>query len=124
MTNRIQVNGIGPVRPPEPQKPAAAAGARPAPGFDQALAQAMARPVKFSAHAQERLTRRQLSPSEMLELSKAVDRAEEKGARESLVLLRDLALVVSIKNRTVITAVEGSRMKENIFTNIDSAVIL
>jgi flagellar operon protein len=52
-----------------------------------------------------------------------VDRAEEKGARDSLVLLRDMAFIVSVSNRTVVTAMDGERLKENVFTNIDSAVI-
>jgi flagellar operon protein len=87
---------------------------------------ALAQPVKFSGHAQERLaaSKRTLSETEMKDLAGAVDRAAQKGARDALVLMKDLALVVSVKNRTVITAVDGERMKENIFTNIDSAVIL
>ena len=47
-----------------------------------------------------------------------------KGARESLIYMNDLAFVVSVKNRTVITAMDGPSAKENIFTNIDSAAIL
>jgi flagellar operon protein len=90
------------------------------------LDQAMSQPVKFSGHAQERLSasKRQISEVELKQLSQAVDRAAQKGSRDTLVLMKDLALVVSVKNRTVITAVDGDRMKENIFTNIDSAVIL
>ena len=82
--------------------------------------------VKFSRHAQERLMHRNisLSGSSMEKLSSAVDKAEAKGAKESLILMDDLAFVVSIKNRTVITAVDGNSMKENVFTNIDSAVIV
>ena len=53
----------------------------------------------------------------------AVSKAAAKGARESLILLDDLALVVSVKNRTVITAIAPDRIRENVFTNIDSAVI-
>lgn len=81
--------------------------------------------VKISAHARERLvaSRIELSKDDMTRLGDAVDRAAGKGARESLILLGDLALVVSIKNRTVITAVAPDRIKENVFTNIDSAVI-
>ena len=62
-------------------------------------------------------------------LSEAVDRAEAKGAREALVLMPgaertdDLALVVSVKNRTVITAMDGNSIQDNVFTNIDSAVV-
>ena len=51
-------------------------------------------------------------------------RAAAKGARSSLVLMDKAALVVSVPNRTVITAVDKAALKENIFTNIDSAMIL
>jgi flagellar operon protein len=60
----------------------------------------------------------------MKQLQEAVNRARAKGARESLVLMGELALVVSVKNNTVITAVDGANMRENVFTNIDSAVII
>lgn len=71
-----------------------------------------------------------LSPDDLNKLRDAVDRAEAKGAREALVLMsrpsrdQDLALVVSVKNRTVITAMDGDSLKDNVFTNIDSAVIV
>ena len=65
-----------------------------------------------------------ISSQDMGKISDAVNRAEKKGSRESLMLLRDLALVVNINNRTVITAVDQTRQKERIFTNIDSTVIL
>lgn len=92
--------------------------------FEQELSKAET--LKFSGHAQERLSssRLKLTDEDLAKLHDAVQRAAQKGARESLILLRDMALVVSIKNRTVITAIDGQRMKENIFTNIDSAVIL
>lgn len=82
--------------------------------------------IQFSNHAKERLQTRgiQLTPNDMERLNKAVSQAEEKGARESLILMKDVAFVVSVKNKVVITAVDGSSMKENIFTNIDSAVVL
>lgn len=81
--------------------------------------------VKFSAHAVSRLHSRriQLTPKQFDALSEAVDRAAGKGCRESLILMGDLAFVVSIKNRTVITVVDGERMQDNVFTNIDSAVV-
>jgi len=71
-----------------------------------------------------------LSPEDMDKLRGAVDRAEAKGAREALILMsrpsrdQDLALVVSVKNRTVITAMDGETLKDNVFTNIDSAVVV
>ena len=83
------------------------------------------RGLKFSKHAQERLDSRQirLNDTDMVSLQRAVSRAEEKGAKDSLVLLRDLAFIVSVQNRTVVTAVDGEHLNENVFTNIDSAVI-
>jgi len=83
--------------------------------------------LKFSKHALERLRNRKitLDEAQLDKLYQAVDKAEKKGARESLILFREnLALVVSVKNRTVITALDGESMKENVFTNIDSAVII
>jgi flagellar operon protein len=59
----------------------------------------------------------------MSDLQHAITRAEEKGANDSLVMLRDMAFIVSVKNRTVVTAMHGENMKTNVFTNIDSAVI-
>jgi flagellar operon protein len=81
--------------------------------------------LKFSKHAQERLDSREirLNEADMASLQRAVSRAEEKGAKDSLVLLRDLAFIVSVKNRTVVTAVDGEHINDNVFTNIDSAVI-
>ncbi len=81
--------------------------------------------VKFSAHAATRMKSRniELTPEMMGKLTKAVDGAAEKGARDSLVLLKNYAFIVNIPNRTVVTAMDGTSMKENIFTNIDSAVV-
>ena len=78
--------------------------------------------VKLSAHAQERLKENNItiSPEDINRIGDAAKRAEVKGSKESLILLRDLALVVNISNRTVITAVDKSRQKEKVFTNIDS----
>lgn len=92
------------------------------PAFDRILEQAR---VKFSAHAQHRLEQAavQLGPQTMSRLEAAVEKAGQKGGKESLILLDDLAFVVSVKNRTVITAVGADRMADNVFTNIDSVVI-
>ncbi|MBI2267003.1 MAG: hypothetical protein HYU64_17885 [Armatimonadetes bacterium] len=83
-------------------------------------------PLRFSAHAQQRMELRniKLSPEDLSRINQMIDRAASKGARDSLLLMDNLALVVSIKNRVVITAVDGSNIKENVFTNIDSAVIV
>lgn len=82
--------------------------------------------LKLSGHAQTRLESRdiQLDAQAWERVMQGVDKAAAKGAKESLVMVDDVALIVSVKNRTVITAVEQSQLKENVFTNIDSAVIV
>ncbi len=82
--------------------------------------------VKFSAHAQKRMQLRgvELTEGDQTRLRDTIDRMAEKGAKDALILLRETALLVSVKNRTVITAVDEASARENIFTNIDSAAIL
>lgn len=82
--------------------------------------------VKFSQHAIERMQSRNISLSteDLTSLNTAVEKIAQKGAKESLVYMKDVALVVSVANRTVITAMDGRSAKDNIFTNIDSAVII
>ncbi|MDI7248269.1 MAG: TIGR02530 family flagellar biosynthesis protein [Bacillota bacterium] len=103
------------------------AGTATAPSFGEVLRREIeGQGVRFSGHAQMRMRTRNISLSEadMAKLAQAVDRASAKGARESLILMDNLALVVSVRNRTVITAVDGEHIRENVFTNIDSAVIV
>ncbi|AKG35221.1 TIGR02530 family flagellar biosynthesis protein [Paenibacillus durus] len=82
--------------------------------------------LKFSNHAAKRLEQRgiQLGTKQLDQISSAVEQAAAKGSKESLILMKDLALIVSIANRTVVTAMDGSSMKDNVFTQIDSAVII
>lgn len=82
--------------------------------------------LKVSGHAQTRLDSRgiQLGDAEWKRVMAGVDRAAAKGAKESLVLMDGTALVVSVRNRTLITAVDAASVKENVFTNIDSAVVV
>ena len=61
---------------------------------------------------------------ELEKLNDTVAKMAQKGAKEALIYLNDVALIVSVANRTVITAMDGASAKENIFTNIDSAAIL
>lgn len=81
--------------------------------------------LKFSAHAASRMNSRNivLTPELMASLEKAVAGAAGKGARDSLVITKGGAFIVNIPNKTVVTAMDTESMKENIFTNIDSAVI-
>ncbi len=102
------------------------AGAEPGKSFAEELNQASAsEPLQFSRHALARVERRgiELDKSTLGRLSQGVDRAASKGSRDSLVLVDGTAFVVSVSNRTVITAVGSEHMKDNVFTNIDSAVI-
>ena len=80
--------------------------------------------IKFSKHAQMRLQMRNMNLSEAQKerISKAVQKAGEKGVKESLVLVDDMAFVVDVRSKTVITAVNSNELKENVFTNIDGAV--
>jgi flagellar operon protein len=61
--------------------------------------------------------------NQMKRLESAVSQVGAKGGKESLVMLDDTALVVSVKNDTVVTVVDREQLKNNVFTNIDSAVI-
>ena len=83
--------------------------------------------TRFSSHAKARTEQRgvSLTADDITRLDDAVDRMAEKGVRDALIYMsRGLAMVVSVKNRTVITALDEASAKENIFTNIDSAAIL
>lgn len=82
--------------------------------------------LKVSGHAKTRLESRniELDAAQWNRVLDGVNRAAAKGAKESLVMVDNAALVVSVKNRTVITAVDQGALKENVFTNIDSAVIV
>jgi len=84
------------------------------------------RDLKLSAHAERRLRERNviLNREDMQKIEGAVNKAAAKGSRESLVIFGDLALVASVRNKTIITALEGKDMKDHVFTNIDSAVII
>lgn len=82
--------------------------------------------VKLSAHAQRRLEDRNivLDQQDWGKINNAINKAEAKGANNSLLIHGDLALIVSIKNRTVISAMDDASIKEHVFTNIDSTVII
>jgi flagellar operon protein len=109
--------------------PAAAAERSSGSSFADALKDASAtegaEPLRFSKHALERVQRRgiALDPTTLGRLQEGVGRAAGKGSRDSIVLVDGTAFVVSVNNRTVVTAVGSEHMREHVFTNIDSAVI-
>lgn len=82
--------------------------------------------LKFSKHAEFRLTARNihLTQAQKDRMNEAVNKAEAKGVKDSLVLMDNLAFVVNVKSRTVVTAVNSNELKENVFTNIDGAIIV
>ncbi|MNB64169.1 hypothetical protein D3C81_63080 [compost metagenome] len=91
--------------------------------FESMLQQNM---LKFSNHAAKRLEQRgiQLGTQQLDQINSAVEQAAAKGSKESLILMKDLAFIVNIPNRTVVTAIDGSSMKNNVFTQIDSTVVI
>jgi flagellar operon protein len=117
--------GLAPASAPAHTGPADAAHARAltGPAFGELLARTHS--VSFSRHALERLQRRgiELGEQQLDRLGDGVDRAAGKGSRASVVFVDGTAFVVAVPKRTVVTAVDPEHMREQVFTNIDSAVI-
>ena len=82
--------------------------------------------LKFSKHAQNRVEERNiaLDKSEMKRISDGVKKAESKGVRTTLVLMDNKAFIVSVDKKTIITTATEQQLKDNVFTNIDGAVIV
>ena len=82
--------------------------------------------IRFSKHASNRLADRNLtlSDNQLSRLSEGLRKAGEKGIKESLVMVDQLAFIVNVPSNTVITAMDQNQAKENVFTNIDGAVIV
>ncbi len=82
-------------------------------------------PLKFSKHASNRLADRniELTAGQMERLAEGAQKAGVKGIRDSLVMVDNLAFIVNVPNATVVTAMDQNQADENIFTNIDGAVI-
>lgn len=91
--------------------------------FDEIFSKEISK-VRFSKHAQQRLELRdiKLTENEMDRINNAVQQAEAKGAKDSLVMMDDTAFIVNIPNKTVITAMSLATSNDNVFTNIDSVV--
>ena len=82
--------------------------------------------IKFSKHATERLNSRNmnLTNDEITRLKSAFNKAESKGVKDALILMDDKAFIANINNKTIITTVNKEQLTDNIFTNIDGAVII
>lgn len=116
--------GVAPVAQPAPGQATRREAPIQGPSFQDVL-RSRTQGVEFSRHALQRLERRgiELGEQTLARLTDGVDRAAGKGSRESVVFVDGTAFVVSVRNRTVITAVDPEHMREHVFTNIDSAVI-
>ena len=81
--------------------------------------------IRFSNHAQKRLQSRaiQLGDDGLARLAQAVEKADKRGGKESLVLMDDLAFIVNVKERLVVTAIDSNERGEGVFTQIDSVVL-
>jgi len=125
MADRIRIGDLSEIRPIAPKPSTGRPGST---GEFASILQEKVKEseLKISAHAGQRLANegRTLTDSDYQRLCAAVDLARQKGCRESLVLMDNLALIVSVKNQVVVTAISTERMKQNVFTNIDSAVII
>ena len=97
-------------------------------GFDAMLQQELQKidELQFSRHSRERIQQRGISLTEelMADMNAAAGKARMKGAKDVVMIGKDAAFIVNVPNNMVVTAMSSEEMKENIFTNIDSAVLL
>ena len=112
----IRTNGAG-------QKPTTSAPVSNGQSFADTLKQA--EKIQFSRHALKRLDVRniEMSRDRLNKLESAIDRVGRRGGRESLVLMDDLAFIVNVPERKVVTAVDAKSRGEGVFTQIDSVVL-
>lgn len=118
-SNRInRSTSIGPFRPGHQSRLVGDA-----PSFSDALSRAQK--LKFSNHAQKRLATRNinLDDQSLNRLSEAIDKVGQRGGKESLVLMDDLAFIVNVRDRMVVTAIDSVNRGEGVFTQIDSVVL-
>jgi len=93
--------------------------------FEDVLNSKLDKKVKISGHAATRMKREgiNLDSSQTDRLGQAVDKVEDKGGKTSLVLMDEMAMVVNVRQRTLVTVVSNQRQGDGVFTDIDSAVI-
>lgn len=113
-----RVNGVG----EQPAKPTGTVKPVQGPSFMETLESVQG--VRFSNHAIKRLQSREihLDSENVNRLSEAIDKAEKRGGKSSLVMVDDLAFIVNIQDRTVVTALDANQRGEGVFTQIDSVV--
>lgn len=129
MSDRMKIGHLFPMKSTLIQhekqgKSGAGAGRIPSPNEFRNLLEANV--LKFSHHAEVRMEQRgiKLKPESLTQIMNAVEEAATKGAKDSLIVYRDIAMIVNVPSRTVVTAMDGKQMQSNVFTQIDSAIIL
>jgi flagellar operon protein len=133
------VNGLGKIQssvPPAASGNTERVGA--GPQFEEALrsqlekgnlaSSAVTQPssVRFSNHAVDRMRSRGISfsPQDMKQIDQALAKAQAKGSKDTLVLMDKAALILNAKSGTVVTVMDKDSLKENVFTNIDSTIVM
>jgi len=129
MDNRLKINQpIQPLKRTKQKKDVQENKKSDSPSFKDILGDKMKGKdqLSFSKHAQKRISSRSIPVSkvELNKLNTGVEKARNKGARDSLVMVNNVAYIVSVENNTVVTAVDEDSMDDNVFTNIDSAVFM
>ncbi len=115
-----RVNGVG----AQPVAPAASSTVTSTEGTSFLETLENVQRVHFSNHAQSRMQSREISlnSDNVNRLSDAIDKAEKRGGKSSLVMVDDLAFIVNVQSRTVVTALDKNQRGEGVFTQIDSVV--
>jgi flagellar operon protein len=119
--------GLTPISPESREQSPAAKPPKSGPSeFEKILHQNVGSPLSLSQHAETRIKSRSIPWDKDIEkrISGGIDAAEKKGSREALILADDIAVIANIKTRTVVTAMDRNQLKEKVFTNIDSAVLV
>lgn len=82
--------------------------------------------LSMSQHAETRIRSREIPWSPALEkrVMSGIEALEAKGSREALILADDVAFIANIRSKTIVTAMDRTQLKERVFTNIDSAVLV
>ena len=125
MMNRMNIQRI-PYHPPIQTTVSPKAQASKQSFLEQLNHAAVVQELKISKHANERITERNIaiSDEEWQNVTEKVFEARDKGVKQPLVIMEQAALIVSAKNATVITAMDRSEAKQQLFTNIDGTIVL
>lgn len=124
MSNPIKINNYQNAQNQDIRKSENPGSEYTGPGFSEVLKDS-AEKIKFSNHAQKRIQTRNINLTEdgLSRLSNAIDSADKHGGKESLVLVDDLAFIINVKDRLVVTAIDNNKIGDGVFTKIDSVVI-